>query len=273
MKGASRQSLAAAKDQLMQALSGGDERPDAAAAGADLFAVTGLLDRDVTLRRLLSDPARDGRARAGLAGTLLRGKIGDVALGPVTGLVAERWSQAEDLPDAVEQLAVLAIAEDADAQDQLDELEDELFRFSRVVQADPALRSALSSQYLPAERKRDVVRALVEGKVSQSALTLMVQAAAHPRGRSVEGCLETYANMAAAQRQRLLAEVRVAVPLSDDQRHRLAAALAAEYDHDVHLNVIVDPQLMGGVSVRVGDELINGSVAGRLADLRRKLAS
>jgi F-type H+-transporting ATPase subunit delta len=273
MKGASRASLAAATDRLMQAVSGSGQRADAGPVGADLFAVTGLLDRDVALRRALSDPSRDGGARAGLAGTLLRGKISDIALDQVTGLVEDRWSDADDLTDALEQLAVLAIADDADAQGQLDELEDELFRFSRVVNANTELRSALASRYLPAERKRDVVRALVDGKVSPSALTLMIQAVAHPRGRSVEGCLGAYASLAAAQRQRLLAEVRVAVPLTDDERGRLAAALAAGYGHDVHLNVVVDPQVIGGVSVRIGDELINGSVAGRLAELRRRLAS
>jgi F-type H+-transporting ATPase subunit delta len=283
MRGASRVSLAAARDRLAEALSvrpaaGGKGDQQALAdlgseLGAELFAVTSLLDRDAGLRRMLSDPAHDASARAGLARTLLSGKIADVTVDQVAGLAAGRWSDADDLADAAEELAVLAFVEAADARGQLDELEDELFRFSRVIQGSPPLRSALSGPFLPAERKRDLVRALVDGKVTPAALALMTQAAAQPRGRSVDASLAAYANLAAQRRQRLVAEVHVAIPLTGEQRSRLAAALAAGYGHDVHLNVVLDPQVVGGMSVRIGDELINGSVAGRLADIRRKLRS
>ena len=168
---------------------------------------------------------------------------------------------------------MLAVAAAADADGQLDELEDELFRFSRVVQANPPLRAALSNQFVPPERRRELALALVDGKVTATALKLITQAAAHSRGRSLDASLETYATLAAEQRERLVAEVHVAVPLTDEQRSRLVAALVAGYGHDVHLNVVLDPQVVGGISVRIGDELINGSVASRLADLRRRLAS
>jgi len=281
MRGASRASLAAATERLTAALSAGQGAGGTGAGGQaaggeigdELFAVTSLLDRDPGLCRALSDPSRDADARADLAQTLLRGKIADAALDQVTGLVSSRWSEPGDLADAAEQLAVLAIAATADAQDQLDELEDELFRFSRVVQGNPPLRAALSNQFVPADRRRELVRALVDGKVTATALRLMTQAAAQPRGRSLDASLETYAALAAGLRERLVAEVHVAVPLTDDQRSRLAAALVAHYGHDVHLNVVLDPQVVGGMSVRIGDELINGSVSSRLAELRRRLAS
>jgi F-type H+-transporting ATPase subunit delta len=85
--------------------------------------------------------------------------------------------------------------------------------------------------------------------------------------------LETHAGLAAELRERLVAEVHVAGPLTPEQRSRLTAALAAAYGHNVHLNVVVDPQVIGGMTVRIGDELINGSVASRLAELRRGLAA
>jgi F-type H+-transporting ATPase subunit delta len=94
----------------------------------------------------------------------------------------------------------------------------------------------------------------------------------HPRGRGLEAALTEYAAIAARRRERLIAEVRVAFALPDDLRDRLAAALAAAYGHEVHLNVIVDPQVVGGMSVRIGDEQIDGSIATRLAVLRRRLA-
>jgi F-type H+-transporting ATPase subunit delta len=272
MRGASRASLSAAKERLASALAGGDAA-QATQIGDDLFAVAGLLDGEPGLRRSLSDPSRDRAARTGLAEALLAGKVAEPSLELVKVLVGARWSEAGDLADAAEELAVLAIAEAADCEGKLDDLEDDLFRFGRIVQANPDLRSALSNQFVPAEGRRNVVTQLVAGKVIEPALRLITQAAAHPRGRSLDAALEAYANLAAELRERLVAEVHVAVPLTDDQRGRLAAALVAAYGHDVHLNVVLDPEVLGGLSVQIGDELINGSVASRLAELRRDLAA
>ncbi len=272
MRGASRASLAAAKDRQAASLADATAA-QAADLGDQLFAVVGLLDREPALRRSLSDPSIDGSARAGLADTLLLGKISASALDQVTALAGDRWSEPGDLVDAVEELAVLAICTAGDIAGQLDELEDELFRFGRIVGGDPGLRYALSNLFVPAQGRRSLVIDLLEGKVTAPGLRLISQAAAHPRGRSMDANLESYANLAAALRQRLVAEVHVAVPLSGDQRSRLAAMLAAAYGHDVHLNVVVDPQLVGGMTIRIGDELINGSVASRLAELRRGLAA
>jgi F-type H+-transporting ATPase subunit delta len=272
MRGASRASLAAAKDRQAVLLAGGTAGR-AADLGDQLFAVVGLLDTEPALRRSLSDPSIDASARSGLADTVLRGKISAAALDQVTALAGDRWSEPGDLADAVEQLAVLAICTSADMSGQLDEVEDELFRFGRIVGGDPGLRYALSNLFVPPDGRRSLVLDLLEGKATGPGLRLVSQAAAHPRGRSMDANLESYANLAAALRQRLVAEVHVAVPLSGDQRSRLAAVLAAAYGHDVHLNVVVDSQLVGGMTVRIGDELINGSVASRLAELRRDLAA
>ncbi|HUZ53767.1 MAG TPA: F0F1 ATP synthase subunit delta [Streptosporangiaceae bacterium] len=272
MRGASRASLSAAKERLSAALVGG-HAAQATQVGEELFAVVGLLDSEPGLRRSLSDPSRDRAARSGLAEALLAGKISDPTLELVKVLVGARWSEPGDLADAAEELAVLAIAEAADCEGKLDDLEDDLFRFSRIVQGSPDLRSALSNQFVPAEARRSVVTELVAGKVIEPALRLITQAAAHPRGRSLDAALEAYANLAAELRERLVAEVHVAVPLTDEQRGRLAAALVAAFGHDVHLNVVLDPEVLGGMSVRIGDELINGSVASRLAELRRDLAA
>jgi F-type H+-transporting ATPase subunit delta len=272
MRGASRAALRAAKERLAVALA----RATAARAnevGDELTAVVNLLDREPGLRRNLSDPSRERAARTGLAQALLAGKISDTTLALFSELVADRWSAPGDLADAAEELAVLAIAEAADKEGKLDELEDELFRFSRIVQGNPGLRAALSNQFVPAEARAGLVEELVAAKVSDPALRLITQAAAHPRGRSLDTGLEAYANLVAELRERLVAEVHVAIPLTSEQRGRLVAALVAAYGHDVYLNVVLDPELIGGVTVRVGDELINGSVAGRLAELRRDLAA
>lgn len=262
--------MAAATEQLAAAIDGG---ADAARLGDELFAVTGLLDREPGLRRMMSDPSREARARSGVAEAVLAGRISPAALALVTSIAAARWADAGDLADATEQLAVLAIAETADAAGTLDDLEDELFRFGRIVNGQAQLRFTLSSPFIDPERKRALVTDLLSGKVTEPTLRLVTQAAVHPRGRSLDGGLELYASLAAQRRERVVALVRVATALSPAQRTRLEAALRARYGHQVHLNVVLDPGILGGMSVQIGDELIDGSTASRLAELRRRLSA
>jgi len=269
MRGASRASLAEARERLAAVLAGG---ADPGRLGDELFAVTGLLDAEAGLRRALSDPTRGARAKAGLAQALLGDKIEPATMGLVTAVVGERWAEPADLTDATEELAALAIIEVADHAGKLDELEDELFRFGRVVNANPDLRYALSNPFVPAEGKRRLLDSLLAGKVTGPTLRLVTQAAVQGRGRSLDASLDEYARLAAERRERLVAEVHAAVALTVTQRRRLARALAASYGRDVHLNVVLDPHVIGGMSVRIADEIIDGSMASRLAELRRRLA-
>lgn len=269
MRGASRASLAEARERLAAAADG----ENAGRLGDELFAVVGVLDREAALRRMLSDPSRQADAKAGLAEAVLGGKVSAAALDVVTGLARSQWSAAGDLTDAAEQLAVLAVVEGAEDEGTLDELEDELFRFGRIVDAEPDLRVALSSPFVDPERKQHLLDTLLAGKVTPPALRLITEAAFHPRGRSLDKSLDEYAGLAAQRRERLVAEVHVAAELTEEQRSRLAAALAAAYGHDVHLNVVLDPEVVGGMSVQIADELIDGSLATRLAALRRRLAA
>lgn len=268
MRGASRASLAEARERLSE--SAGQH---AGQLGDELFGVAGVLDREAGLRRMLSDPSRQADAKAGLAEAVLGGKVSAATLDVVAGLARSRWSAPGDLADAAEQLAVLAIIEGADDEGTLDELEDELFRFGRIVDAEPDLRVALSSPFIAPERKQQLLDALLADKVTPPALRLITEAAFHPRGRSLDKSLDEYAALAAQRRERLVAEVHVAAELTGDQRSRLAAALADAYGHAVHLNVVLDPEVIGGMSVRIADELIDGSTAARLAALRRRLAA
>jgi len=270
MRGASRGSFIMAREQLTAALAG---RADPAVMGEELFAVTHLLDREPGVRRALTDATSPTAARSGLAQRLLDGRVSGPTLDLVTGMADHRWSSPGDLADAAEELAVLATAAAAEGDGQLDDLEDELFRFGRILSAEPALRSALSDPAPPDEAKRGLLDTLLAAKVTPAALRLITQAVIYPRGRSLEMTLDEYGRLAAAWRQRLIAVVRVASGLTEEQRGRLAAALSHTYGHDVHLNVVVDPGMVGGISVQIGDEFIDGSVASRLAQLRQRLAS
>jgi F-type H+-transporting ATPase subunit delta len=270
MRGISRASLAGLEERLVPLTASSQA---AVALGNELLTVAGLLAGQPVLRRALTDPSRPANVRSAVASSLLTGRVSDAAAGLVAAAAAERWSTAADLADALEQLAAEAIIAAADAEGRLDEVEDELFRFGRVVASEPQLRIALTNPFVSADAKRELLSGLLAGKVTPEALRLIIEAAVSPLGRSLDVSLEHYAQLAARRRESLVAEVRVAVALTDEQRARLAAALATTYGRQVHLNVVLDQRVTGGMTVRVGDELIDGSVATRLAEARRKLAS
>jgi F-type H+-transporting ATPase subunit delta len=270
MRGISRASLAEVEERLEPLTTSASA---ATSLGDELFSVAGLLASQPGLRRALTDPSRSAEDRSGLATTLLTGKISDQAVSLVAAAAAARWSAPGDLTDAVEQLAVLSVVAAAEHDGRLDDLEDELFRFSRIVSSQPALRIALTNPFMAADAKQQLLSDLLAARTTPETLRLVTQAAVNPLGRSLDVSLEEYAGLAARRRERLVAEVHVAVPMTAEQRRRLASALARVYGHQVHLNVVLDPRVAGGMTVRVGDELIDGSVTTRLAEAGRRLAS
>jgi len=239
---------------------------------SELFAVVGLLDTEHGLRRALSDPGKPAAEKGAVVSALLHGKITQRAEGLVAAGAEARWAGGGDLTDAIEELAVEATVLAAEADDGLDDLEDGLFRFGRVVSAHPDLRAALADLSLPERGKRELLRTLLDGKVTTVTLGLIEQMVAHPRGRTLSVALDLCADVAARRRQQLIAVVRTPVELSAARRRRLAQALSRTYGHDVHLDVVIDPSVVGGISVQIGDELIDGTAASRLAAVRRKLA-
>jgi F-type H+-transporting ATPase subunit delta len=268
MRGISRASIAEVEARLEPLTS---DSAAAADLGNELFAVAGILATQPALRRALGDLSRPASARSALARSVFADKVSDSTLGLVEAVSGARWSAAGDLTDAVEQLAVQSIVAAAETNDHLDELEDELFRFGRIVASTPELRIALTNPFASARAKLDLLSGLLAGKVTPESLRLITEAAVSPLGRSLDVSLEAYARLAARRRERLIAEVHVAVPLTDVQRTRLASALATQYGHQVHLNVVIDPKVAGGMTVRVGDNLIDASVATRLASARRRM--
>ncbi|MFF3499223.1 F0F1 ATP synthase subunit delta [Streptomyces sp. NPDC003247] len=271
MNGASREALAAARERL-DALTDSTS-VDAAQLAAELAAVTALLDREVSLRRVLTDPAQDGEAKAGLAQRLLGGQVSGTTADLVAGLVRSRWSQSRDLVDALEQLADIADLTAAQKAGTLDDVEDELFRFGRIVSSNTELRAALTNRKATASAKGELLRSLLGGRADAATERLVTRLVTAPRGRSLEAGLESLSKLAAERRDRVVAVVTSAVPLSDGQKQRLGAALAKLYGRQMHLNLDVDPEVLGGIRVQVGDEVINGSLADRIEDAARRMAS
>ncbi|MEU6351289.1 F0F1 ATP synthase subunit delta [Streptomyces sp. NPDC047072] len=270
MNGASREALAAARERL-DALTD-NTSVDAGSLADELAAVTALLDREVSLRRVLTDPAQPGEAKAELAQRLLGSQVGGPAADLVAGMVRSRWSQSRDLVDALEELANLADLTGAQRAGKLDSVEDELFRFGRIVTSNTELRAALTNRAAPASAKGELLRSLLGGRAAQATERLVARLVAAPRGRSLESGLESLSKLAAERRERMVAVVTSAVPLSDGQKQRLGDALAKLYGRRMHLNLDVDPEVLGGIRVLVGDEVINGSIADRIEDAGRRVA-
>ncbi|GAA1417304.1 F0F1 ATP synthase subunit delta [Streptomyces thermospinosisporus] len=270
MNGASREALAAARERL-DALTD-STTVDAAKLADELAAVTALLDREVSLRRVLTDPAQDGEAKAELAQRLLGSQVSGEAVDLVAGMVRSRWSQSRDLVDALEQLADLADLAAAQRAGTLDSVEDELFRFGRIVSGSTELRAALTDRKATASAKTELVHSLLGGRANEVTVRLVTRLVTAPRGRSLESGLESLSKLAADRRNRMVAVVTSAVPLSETQKQRLGAALAKLYGRQMHLNLDVDPSVIGGIRVQIGDEVINGSIADRLEDASRRLA-
>jgi len=270
MQGASRSSLATLRDVLAEQSSGSGS----AALGElseSLFGVVSLLTAQGSLRRTLSDPAIDTDRKVQVVDSLFTDRIAAGAVEFLRSLASLRWSEPRDVVDAVEALAVEAALQQAEAEGALDEVEDELFRFARIVGREPELRAALTNRNLPDVARRELLHRLVDGKVAKVSAALIERAVIAPRGRTLERVLEDYTELAAKRRERLVAHVTSAVDLSADQQAQLAEALKREFGHDVRLQVVVDAELVGGVTVRVGDELIDGSVARHLDAARRQL--
>jgi F-type H+-transporting ATPase subunit delta len=276
MQGESRESLARAAAALDTAIGrishGGMNKADVATLADQLFAVQHVLDGEISLRRAFTDPSSNPAARAGLAQSLFGSQIGETAAAVVAELVSASWSAPRDIVDAVEQLAVQALYSVAAADGTLDDVEDELFRFGRILDREPALLLALTDPAVPVENRLALADDLLEGKATTTTLRLVHELIASPRGKTLGVNLDEYVRLAAERRNQLVAQVTVATPLTAKQSARLSAALESQLGRPVHLNVEVDPDLVGGMTILIGDTVFDGSIAARLADARRRIA-
>lgn len=270
MQGVSRTSAAEGTERLEALL---DATPEASARrdlGEQLFSVVGILDDSVRLRRALTDPSRDGEAKSVLLGRLLGQRVGQDCLDLLSGLVRSRWSRAGDLADAVESLGVLAVLAAAESENRLEQVEEEVFRVGRTVTGDRALRQALLDRRGTAQARATLVTRLLGSSAPETVL-LAAHVAAAPRGRSPEAAFESVAAAAATRRQRLVAHVTMATWPTEKQQARLAAALATMFDRPVRLAIDLDPEVLGGMRVQVGDVVVDGSVSRRLQTVTERL--
>jgi F-type H+-transporting ATPase subunit delta len=242
---------------------------EAATLGTQLFGVAAVVRRDVGLRRALTDNSVEGDAREGLARAVFGKALDDPALNLVADAASRRWVRGSDLPDALEQLAVAATVRSAGAHGN--QVGDELFAVRQLVDDNPSLRGALADQSRSAEDRSALLLGLLAGKTLPATTVLVGEAVTRQRG-SVEAALQEYLDLAAQALEEVVATVHTARELTADEQKRLAAALGQQYGLAVQLHVVVDPELIGGLRVEIGDDVIDGTVASRLDDARRKMA-
>jgi F-type H+-transporting ATPase subunit delta len=271
MLAASRESYATAADGLTEYAREADA-DRIAATGDELLAVADVLRREPRLRRALADTSRPADTRTGLLAAVLAGKVGDDTLGLLTALVQGRWSAPSELLDAVERLGVEALLAAADRAGELAEVEDELFRFNHLVAGNQPLAAALSDPAAPASRRGELTRELLEGKARTATVRLVELALVGFGGRRFDASLHRLVELAAARRDREVAYVTTASPLTDAEEARLADRLAQLYGRQISLKVDVDPSTIGGVRVRVGSDLYDGTISRRLGEARKALA-
>jgi F-type H+-transporting ATPase subunit delta len=270
MRGVSQASHAAVEEAFEPVLTAAGE--EAAVLGEQMFGVVDLLDHSSALRRGLSNPARSPDDKARLAAQLLAGKVDDRVVEVVAALARHRWSVEADLTEALERLAAETVLASAQATGALERVEEELFRFDRFLVGERAVRVALTDRMSAPEPRAQLVRRLLDGKVHPVTLQLIERAALVPRGRTMTRSLTDLGRIAAHRRELLIAEVTAAVVPSKAQTDRLTSLLTEAYGRPVQLNVAVDPRVVGGMRVQVGDEVVDSTVLGRLEDVRRRLA-
>jgi ATP synthase F1 delta subunit/ATP synthase F0 subunit b len=271
LRAASRDALAAVVTEF-DSVAGDLDADGLTKLAEELASVGKLLITEPTLARHLAEPADDAAPKVRLVETLLSGKVGDPTLDVVRTVVSQRWSTASNIVDGIEHTARLALLKRAEVVGEVDEVEDQLFRFGRVLDAEPRLAALLSDYTTPAEGRIALLNKVLDGSgISGTAAALLSQTIELLRGERADEAVIDLAELAVSRRGEVVAHVTAASELSDAQRDRLTEVLTRIYGHPVSVQLHVDPELLGGLSIAVGDEVIDGSIASRLAAAQTQL--
>ena len=270
--GSSRASVLTLRKSLAQVVEK-QSATDAAVFAIDLFTILSVLSTSIGVRRALTDNSRDASAKADLISNLFGKNISSPAQSLLALAASLRWSSPGEIADAIENLAVEAEAAAADKNGELERLENQLFDFARVLRANPELRQALNTSADTDQGKISLLESVVKGKYVNSTLNLLRRVISLRRGRSIDSTLAAYSHYVSARKDRLVAHVKSAVELSDAQLTKLVAALSKQMGRDVHINVEIDPRVLGGISVRYADDVIDGTIVNRLTEAGRALVS
>ena len=270
--GSSRQSLALLRVDLDEKLKNLTSA-DCATLSNELFHIWSSLDSSIGLRRALTDPARDATSKSELIANLFGKVLSAKTLEIFSKAVSLRWSNPAQLADAIEQIAVEAEAAVANVDDKLDLVLSEIFNFSKIILENPELRLALINRADSVERKQELLKSIFGQKFTSSSQRLLSKSVEGRGNRGIEKSISAYSNALTARRNRLNAHIKSSIALSDGQAKKLADSLTKKIGQPVHLNIEIDPNVLGGISIRFGDEVIDGTISNRLAEASRALVS
>jgi ATP synthase F0 subunit b/ATP synthase F1 delta subunit len=272
LRSASRKSLADLVEKFDDVASGLDPEQLSTLAD-DLASVAKLLSREAILTRHLADPANNPAPKIGLLERVIEGKVGEPALDVLKAAVSGRWSTDSNLVDAVEHVARLALLVRAERDDVAGDVEEQLFRFSRILDSSPQLSTLLSEHTTPAEGRVKLLRDVLGSGSGTNpiAAALLSQTIELLRGERADDAVLDLAELAVARRGEVVAHVDAAAELSDAQRTRLTEVLTRVYGHPVSVQMQINPELLGGLNIAVGDEVIDGTLSSKLATAETKL--
>jgi F-type H+-transporting ATPase subunit delta len=271
MNTAARESYAAAKERLEGYAAEADQARLSALAD-EILTVARLLSREPRLRRALVDASRPAEGRVELLRSLLEGKVSDEALALLSDLAGGRWSRPSELLDATERLGVEALLAGAERAGELADVEDELFRFGQIVSGDQQLASVLGDSTADPQRRAQLVHLLLDGKARDTTIRLAELSLSGFGGRSFHGSVTRLVELAAERRDAAVAYVISAVAPTEAEEQALVDRLSRMYGRLISLKIEVKPEVIGGMSVRVGSELYDGTVQRRLLQARAALA-
>jgi ATP synthase F1 delta subunit len=271
LRAASREALVTLTDEFDR-VTGSLDAADLSTLADELASVVTLLIAEPALAKHLAEPTDNGSAKVALIDRLLSGKVGDPTLKLLRTAASRRWSTEADLVDGVEHTARLALLKRAEVGDEVDAVEEQLFRFGRVLDAEPKLAALLGDYTTPSEGRVALLDTVLGGDaVNETAKALVGQTIGLLRGERADEAIIDLADLAVSRRGEVVAHVTAAAEISDAQRTRLGDVLTRIYGHTVDSQIHVDPELLGGLSITVGDEVIDGSIASRLAAAQTQL--
>jgi F-type H+-transporting ATPase subunit delta len=239
----------------------------------ELVAVDKLLLGEPILARHLAEATGEADAKKQMLQRLLSGKVGATTMDILDTAVSVRWSKTGDFVSAVEYVSQLSLLARAERESQADEVAEQLFRFGRILDSEPQLTTLLGDYSKPASDRIGLLRGVLDraSGTNQTATALLTHTVELLRGERADEAVHELAELAVSRRGELVAEVSAAADLSGSQRQRLTEILARVYHNPVSVQLSVYPELLGGLSVAVGDEVIDGTLSSRLAAAATKL--
>lgn len=273
MKAASREAQTRVAEKLDAFLrNAGDTVSIAAQVGTELFLVVDQLEAHRSLRVAVADTSLKPEQRSGMIGDVLSGKVADTTMSVLKQAAEQDWSTPREFREGLVHLGRRALLRGAESEGKLEHVENELFALSRLLEREGELTQLLSDRRATADQKRQLLASVLYGKVSMYTEALALQVIGRPEHNPVDD-IAAVSRESAELTGKTVAEVTSATELTDAQRETLAEKLGKIYGREMAIHSEVDPSLLGGVTIRVGDELIDGSTRGKLSRLRADMAA